>query len=150
MNQTVRALLGLFAVLLLFCPGTARPSAKTLDIYFIDVEGGAATLIVAPSGQSLLIDTGFPGDRDAGRIARVAREVAGLNQIDHCVITHWHRDHVGGVPALAKLIPIRNYYDHGLPEKIAADMQAEFIDAYKQVTNGNSVPLKPGDEIKLK
>src|SRR5256885_7022617 len=149
MNQTPRALSGLFAVPFLFCPATARPSAKTLDIYFIDVEGGAATLIVAPSGQSLLIDTGFPGDRDAGRIARVAREVAGLNQIDHCVITHWHRDHVGGVPSLAKLIPIKNYYDHGLPQTLGSDLQAEFIEAYKQTTQGKSITLKPGDEIKL-
>ena len=110
--------------------------SKPLDIYFIDVEGGAATLIVTPAGQSLLIDTGFPGERDAGRIAKVALEVAGLKQIDYCVITHWHRDHVGGVPMLAKLIPIKNYYDHGLPQTLAADLQAEFIDAYKQSTNG--------------
>ena len=122
---------------------------KTLDIYFIDVEGGAATLVVTPRGKSLLIDTGFPGERDARRIARVALEVAGLKQIDHCVITHWHRDHVGGVPALAKLIPIKNYYDHGLPQTIASDMQAEFIEAYKQTTQGASVALKAGDEIKL-
>src|SRR5436190_14405145 len=149
MNQTPRSLLGLFAVLFLFCPGTARPALKTLDIYFIDVEGGAATLIVTPAGESLLIDTGFPGDRDAGRIASVALNVAGLKQIDHCVITHWHRDHVGGVPALAKLIPIKRYYDHGLPPTIAADMEAEYIDAYKQATDGKSVALKPGDEIKL-
>ncbi|HEX3227381.1 MAG TPA: MBL fold metallo-hydrolase, partial [Pyrinomonadaceae bacterium] len=126
-----------------------QAAPKGLDIYFIDVEGGAATLIVTPAGQSLLIDTGFPGERDSARIARVALEVAGLKQIDHCVITHWHRDHVGGVPNLAKLIPIKNYYDHGLPPTIAADMQAEFIDAYKQTTGGTSITLKPGDEIKL-
>jgi len=122
---------------------------KTLDIYFIDVEGGAATLIVTPAGQSLLIDTGFPGERDAGRIAKVALEVAGLKQIDHCVVTHWHRDHVGGVATLAKLIPIKNFYDHGLSPMLVADMPAEFIDAYKQTTGGSSVTLKPGDEIKL-
>ncbi|MGZ8846136.1 MAG: ComEC/Rec2 family competence protein [Pyrinomonadaceae bacterium] len=143
--------LNLFILLaVLFLAGTASQAApKTLDIYFIDVEGGAATLIVTPSGQSLLIDTGFPGERDAGRIARVALDVAGLKQIDHCVITHWHRDHVGGVPALARLIPIRNYYDHGLPETLAADLQAEFIEAYKQTTQGGSVTLRAGDEIKL-
>src|SRR5258708_8382120 len=90
MNQTPRSLLGLFAVLFLFCPGTARPAPKTLDLYFIDVEGGAATLIVTPGGQSLLIDTGFPGDRDAGPIAHLALEVAGLKQIDHSVLTHSH------------------------------------------------------------
>jgi competence protein ComEC len=139
-------LLGLF----LMQPASGKAASRTLDIYFIDVEGGAATLIVTPAGESLLIDTGFPGDRDAGRIAHVALEVAGLKQIDHCVITHWHRDHVGGVPTLAKLIPIKNYYDHGLPETIAADLQAEFIEAYKQATQGTSVRLKPGDQIRMR
>ena len=137
------------SVAFLCCAPIILAAPKTLDIYFIDVEGGAATLIVSPTGQSLLIDTGWPGDRDAGRIAHVAIEVAGLKQIDHCVITHWHRDHVGGLPALAKLIPIKNYYDHGLPQTIAADMQAELIDAYKQTTQGKSITLKPGNEIKL-
>jgi competence protein ComEC len=140
----------LFVALILFCATAMRAAPKSLDIYFIDVEGGAATLIVTPTGESLLVDSGFPGDRDAGRIAHVALEVAGLKQIDHCLVTHWHRDHEGGVPALAKLIPIKHYYDHGLPQTIAADMQAEFIDAYKQTTQGQSVTLKPGDEIKLR
>ena len=132
------------------CSVTAFGKSRTLDSYFIDVEGGAATLIVTPAGESLLGDTGFPGERDAGRIAHVALEVAGLKQIDHCIITHWHRDHVGGVPALAKLIPIKNYYDHGLPQTIADDMQAEYIDAYKQTTAGTSVTLRAGDQIKLR
>lgn len=147
--KKLRLLLWLTILPILSTNATLHAAPKSLDIYFIDVEGGAATLIVTPAGQSLLIDTGFPGERDAGRIAKVALEVAGLKQIDHCVITHWHRDHVGGVPTLAKLIPIRNYYDHGLPPTLAADMQAEFIDAYKQATGGSSVTLKPGDEIKL-
>src|ERR1700732_4409926 len=76
---------------------------RTLDIYWIDVEGGAATLIIAPSGESLLVDTGFPGneDRDAKRIAATAMAV-GLTRIDNLVITHFHGDHVGGLAALAK------------------------------------------------
>lgn len=143
-------MLPLLAIAILFTLGnTGNAAPKTLDIYFIDVEGGAATLIVTPAGESLLIDTGFPGDRDARRIAHVALEGAGLKQIDHCVITHWHRDHEGGVPALAKLIPIKNYYDHGLPATFAADMQAEFINAYKETTQGKSTTLKPGDKINL-
>jgi len=135
----------------LFACSTAITFAapRTLDIYFIDVEGGAATLIVTPAGESLLVDTGFPGDRDAGRIAHVALEVAGLKQIDHCVITHWHRDHVGGVAPLSKLIPIKHFYDHGLPATIASDMQVENIEAYKLTTQGKSVTLKPGDRIPL-
>ena len=147
MNKS-RLLLVLVATLSIFCK-SSQAAPKTLDIYFIDVEGGAATLIVTPTGQSLLIDAGFPGDRDAGRIAHVALEVAGLKQIDHCVITHWHRDHVGGVAPLAKLIPIKNYYDHGIPQTLGSDLQAEFIEAYKQATEGKSITLKPGDEIKL-
>lgn len=143
-----RILLTLIAILFTLS-NTVSAAPKTLDIYFIDVEGGAATLIVTPAGESLLIDTGFPGDRDAGRIAHVALDVAGLKQIDHCVITHWHRDHEGGVPALVKLIAIKKYYDHGLPATFAADMQAEFINAYKETTQGKSITLKPGDTINL-
>src|SRR5437667_608952 len=137
----------LVAVFFLPGPNPVHAAPKTLDIYFIDVEGGAATLIVTPTGQSLLIDTGFPGDPDAGRIAHAALEIAGLKQIDHCVITHWHRDHVGGVATLAKLIPIRNYYDHGLPQKIASDMQAELIEAVRPATQRNSLMLARGDEL---
>ena len=78
------------------------------------MEGGAATLIVAPSGESLLVDTGFPGndDRDAKRI-QAAAMAAGLTRIDNLVITHFHVDHVGGVAALSKLMPIGKIYDHG-------------------------------------
>jgi competence protein ComEC len=140
----------ILAVVLVFLPLTIKAAPKTLDIYFIDVEGGAATLIVTPAGESLLIDSGFPGDRDAGRIAHVALEIAGLKQIDHYLTTHWHRDHVGGIARLVQLIPVKNYYDHGLPQVIAADMQAELIEAYKQTTQGRSVTLKPGDRIKIR
>ncbi len=70
---------------------------KNLDLYWIDVEGGAATLIVAPSGESLLIDTGWTvGDRDAKRIVAASQE-AGLKKIDYLLISHWHADHVGGL-----------------------------------------------------
>jgi beta-lactamase superfamily II metal-dependent hydrolase len=135
--------------LFLWVASFAAAAPRTLDIYFIDVEGGAATLIVTPAGESLLIDTGFPGDRDAGRIAHVALEVAGLKQIDHCIITHWHRDHVGGVAPLSKLIPIKHFYDHGVPATIASDMQVDVIEAYKLATQDRSVTLKPGDQIQL-
>ena len=49
--------------LLLGGPGAhaQAPAQKPLDIYFIDVEGGQATLIVSPSGESMLVDTGYPG-----------------------------------------------------------------------------------------
>src|SRR4026209_1963905 len=89
-------------------------SEKPLDIQFIVVEGGQATLIVSPSGESILVDTGYPGfdGRDADRIAAAVKQ-AGLSKIDYLVITHYHADHVGGVPALAARVPIGTFVDHG-------------------------------------
>src|SRR5262249_40052507 len=92
--------------------GRADDKPRGLDIYFIDTEGGAATLIVTPTGESVLIDCGNPGARDAERIHRVATEAAGLKAIDHLVITHWHLDHYGGVERLTRLMPVRHFYDH--------------------------------------
>ena len=100
-------------ILLLIC-AAALPAAKNLEVYFIDVEGGQATLFVSPSGESMLIDTGWAGNnhRDAERIAAAAKS-AGVKKIDYLVITHYHADHVGGVPQLAEKLPIRNFVDHG-------------------------------------
>jgi beta-lactamase superfamily II metal-dependent hydrolase len=120
---------------------------RTLDIYWVDVEGGAATLIVAPTGESLLVDTGFPGqgDRDAKRIVEAAK-AAGLDHIDHLLITHYHIDHVGGVPGLAKLIDIRHFYDHG---DNTEPMGAASYNSYLALTEGKRTILKPGDKFTL-
>src|SRR5438093_7079238 len=93
-------------------PAQAPANAKALDIYFIDTEGGQATLYVPPSGQTLLVDTGNAGERDLGRILQVL-EIAGVKQIDHMFLTHYHGDHYGSMPELAKRIPIKHFYDHG-------------------------------------
>lgn len=103
-------------LLLMFSAGTAinAQPRDTLEIYVVDVEGGEATLFVSPSGESLLVDTGWPGfdNRDADRIAAAARD-AGIGQIDHLVITHFHGDHMGGTAQLAARLPIRHFIDHG-------------------------------------
>src|ERR1700682_5170910 len=92
-----------------------------LDIYFVDTEGGAATLLVTPAGESVLIDCGNPGNRAAERIFEVASKQAGLKAIDHLIITHWHTDHYGGVARLVKLMPVRHFYDHGIPNALSED-----------------------------
>ena len=122
-----------------------------LKIYWIDTEGGAATLIVTPSGQSLLADSGNPGsdDRDAKRIFEAAK-AAGLKKIDFLLTTHFHSDHVGGAPALAKLIPIEKFYDHGDSIETADPRAAQLFEAYKVVSKGKRVILKPGDKIPLR
>ncbi|MGH9822182.1 MAG: ComEC/Rec2 family competence protein [Blastocatellia bacterium] len=130
----------------------SRPKAGTLNIYFIDVEGGASTLIVTPAGESILVDAGWPGfgDRDAKRIER-AMQLAGVTEIDHMIATHYHVDHYGGIPAIAKAVPVKHFYDHGKMTSLAEDQNfAKLYSAYQSVTEGKSTTLKPGDTIALK
>jgi beta-lactamase superfamily II metal-dependent hydrolase len=147
----LRYFLILLAALVLSVRASAADTARGLDIYFVDTEGGAATLIVTPAGESVLIDCGNPGTRDATRIHEAARK-AGLEAIDHLLITHWHTDHYGGASHLARLMPIRHFYDRGIPETLAEDPVnfPTLIRAYKTATGGKSTTLKAGDEIKLK
>jgi hypothetical protein len=133
-------------------PGRPAEGRRGLDIYFIDTEGGAATLIVTPARESVLIDCGNPGARDADRIYHTATEQAGLDAIDHLVITHWHTDHYGGVERLTSRMPVRHFHDHGIPDRLAEDPQnfPLLIQAYKKATHGRSKTLRPGDELLLK
>lgn len=139
--------------LMVFFPVTSTRAADPvgLEIFFIDVEGGAATLIVTHTGESLLVDTGNPGMRDATRIHKVATEVAALKRIDHCVTTHWHVDHYGGVATLAGKMPIARFYDRGIPERLAEDKQyfPLLIPTYRKLSLGKRQELSPGDKISL-
>lgn len=130
---------------------TVLPAAKTLDIYFIDVEGGQATLIVTPSKQSLLVDAGWPGfnKRDAERIKAAAKS-AGIKHIDYLAVTHYHNDHVGGVPQIVAMLPVKNFIDHG-PNNETNKGAKELSEAYDEVVKtGNHMVMKPGDKIPLK
>jgi beta-lactamase superfamily II metal-dependent hydrolase len=124
----------------------------TLNIYVIDVEGGNATLFVSPSGESLLIDTGYGGAaaaRDAGRIVAAAQD-AGLQQIDHLITTHWHGDHWGGMEELSKRIPIRHYIDHG-PTIQPQPPAVEFLNNIYPglISKAKHTVVKPGDTIPI-
>ena len=121
---------------------------RGLEFYFLDTEGGAATLIVTPAGESILIDSGNPGDRDAGRIAKAARD-AGLSQIDHYITTHWHSDHVGGAAPLAKLIPIRQAYGHHIPDPLPKDISPDLIVTWRGIAT-EPISLSAGDTLKLR
>ena len=119
-----------------------------LHIYAIDVEGGKSTLFVSPSGESMLVDAGYEGfnSRDAKRITTAAR-AAGVKQIDYLVITHYHHDHVGGVPQLAARIPIRTFVDHGRNFETAKD-NGEVYQAYLKTRGQNRhIEVKAGDTI---
>ncbi len=140
----------LAALLVTFAFASSAVAGKNdgrLDIYWSDVEGGAATLIVTPTGESVLIDTGNPGVRDAGRIFDTAVKVAGLREINHLIVTHYHRDHFGGASQVAKMIPIRNVYDNAEFEGQREFPPQDYKDFVEKA--GKHVQIKPGDELKL-
>jgi beta-lactamase superfamily II metal-dependent hydrolase len=137
----------------LLCLAPAIASAQPLRLYFIDVEGGQATLVVTPSGQSLLVDTGWPTDnlRDAERIAAAVKK-AGVGTVDYLVITHYHDDHVGGMEQLASRVKFRNVITHGPTTETgthADTMMATFRAAIAAAGVKETI-VKPGDTIPLK
>ncbi len=138
-------------VCLLLVPSALAKLPKPLQIYFVDVEGGQATLIVSPSGQSILVDTGWAGfkGRDAGRIATAAK-AGHIKQLDYVVITHYHPDHVGGVAQLAERMKIGTFVDHG-PNTEDSDSTREGYAAYQKViANARHVVVRPGEGLPLK
>jgi beta-lactamase superfamily II metal-dependent hydrolase len=143
--------IGLFAL----CAGLANAqsrAAKTLDMYVVDVEGGNATLFVAPTGESVLIDTGNGGaaaTRDADRIMAAVRD-AGVTRIDHLITTHWHGDHFGAMAELAGRIPIRHFIDHG-PSVQSQPASDEFLQkVYPGLyAKGTRTVARPGDRVPI-
>jgi len=147
--------MALVVIFLLFVivPATATSdSAKgALQIYFVDVEGGQATLFVTPAKESLLIDTGWPGnkERDANRIVAAAKD-AGISKIDYVLITHFHTDHVGGVPQLAAKIPIGTFIDHGEDREFNDPATVKGWTAYQQLLATGKykrISARPGDAL---
>ena len=142
------------AIVMMLCLTTgmlglvARTGPKTLDIYYIDTEGGQSTLFVSPSGESLLVDTGNAGDRDLNRIVETLR-AAGLSRIDHMWTTHYHGDHVGSLLELAKQFPMMRFYDHGKPNANDRIVSAQFIAAYETLSQGKRAIVKPGDKVRM-
>jgi competence protein ComEC len=133
--------------------GEAAPPQKDLEIFFVDVEGGQATLFVTPAGESLLIDTGWPGHngRDADRIVTSAKK-AGLTRINYVLITHFHSDHVGGVPQLVARIPVDTFIDHGENRESTDASTVQGWQAYEQVLATGKyrhIVAQPGDVLPI-
>lgn len=149
--------------LIAFVTAAADLPAQTLDIYWIDSEGGGSTLIKTPAGESVLIDSGNPGGRDSQRIFKVASEQAGLKRIDYFILTHFHVDHFGGIAELAEKVPIGTVYDNGIPEQNPDNNPSDTrfpllikpyrgfkAEARKVIHPGDTLPLRQADgRVKL-
>lgn len=121
-------------------------AARTLTIYVADTEGGKAALFVAPSGDTVLVDSGNPGPRDGDRIMAMITE-AGVTRIDHLISTHYHVDHVGGMAALAARVPIKDYVDHGPTVETreqVPNFQQTYAGLYAAATH---TVVRPGDRL---
>jgi len=149
MKYLLLSLLVVFGMVFSGC----TPSEKPLDIYFLDMMGGASTLIVTPRGESVLIDTGSlePKHRDVDRIMRACRH-AGLQQIDYLVTTHFDVDHYGGILELSQRIPIKTFFDNDTPPQDITKRQAyqKLHPLYEEATHGKTILLRAGDDIPLR
>jgi len=134
----------------LWIAGASAQAQKSLDIYFIDVEGGQATLFVTPTGQSMLIDTGFPGngDRDLNRVLATIKQ-AKLKRLDFLLVTHYHTDHVGNAAAIAAKVPVTTFIDHGETVETTADAKALYGGYVKGRGRARHMLAKPGAKILL-
>src|SRR5438477_6641780 len=156
-SKLAKGYVGILLNVLFLLLGTAAlssPKPKALQIYFVDVEGGQATLFVTAAGESLLIDTGWPGfdGRDADRIVAAAKK-AGIAKIDYVLITHFHMDHGGGATQLAARIPVGAFIDHGdNRESTDAPTTQVWQDYQKLLSTGKyrRISAKPGDKLPIR
>src|SRR3982751_5656965 len=135
-------------IALVALPAAQTPASKGLQVYVVDTEGGKAALWIAPSGQTVLVDSGNPGGRDTDRLMQAIAD-AGVKQIDYLISTHYHVDHIGGMQELAKRIPIATFVDHG-PSVEEREQVANFQQSYAELYGkAKHLVVKPGDRVPI-
>ncbi|MCA9435137.1 MAG: MBL fold metallo-hydrolase [Candidatus Omnitrophica bacterium] len=134
--------------LILLWPASMALGQGGMKIFWVDVEGGGATLVVTPAGETILVDTGFPGARDADHIVQVLKNEAGKDRIDHLVVTHFDLDHYGGTADLLERVPIGQIYDPGYPNDLHPVWE-KGLNRYREAVGDHRIVLKAGDSLPL-
>ncbi len=88
-----------------FTPTPAPPTptpvpGTTLQVHFINVGQGNSALVVAPSGKTMLVDSGELAQ--SAHVASYLQSVLGTKTVDYIVITHYHADHFGSYTDLLR------------------------------------------------
>ncbi len=122
--------------------------AQTLRIYHIDVEQGDSTLIVTPSGKTLLVDSGKNGH---GARIQAVMQTASVTQIDAFVATHYHEDHYGGIDDLVDAgVPVLESYDRGDKTFLPTSKKNEpTFQSYQRTVGEDAIHLTRGMSINL-
>jgi competence protein ComEC len=149
MHRCFQTIFASLILLLLLVLSAEAKSIKSLHIYSIDVEGGQSTLIVSPSGQTLLIDAGWPGKLGADRVLALTSQL-GIKKLDYVLITHFHHDHVGGIPDLVKQIKVGTFIDHGQYREDSDITRKDYAAYQKAIVGSKHIVAKPGDHIRIK
>jgi beta-lactamase superfamily II metal-dependent hydrolase len=83
-----------------FAAQPARVADGAFEVHFIDVGQGNATLVIAPSGKTILVDSGEA--YAAAKVATYLDQVLGRRSVDYFVVSHYHADHFGSFVPLVR------------------------------------------------
>ncbi|MBT3181963.1 MAG: MBL fold metallo-hydrolase [Deltaproteobacteria bacterium] len=126
---------------------------QKLKITFLNVGQGDATLIMAPNNEIILFDGGPPG---AGADTIIPYlQSNNIDQLTHIIATHYHADHIGGIPEIIAgpdgqldtyddLIPTGFVYDRGEDQTA---LEQAYYPPYADATDTFHAILNPGDRI---
>lgn len=89
---------------------TASAATNQLEVHFIDVGQGDATLVKAPNGKTMLVDGGA---RSAGKDVVAYLKSKGVKKLDYVVATHPDADHIGGLINVLESFTVNNFIDSG-------------------------------------